>query len=111
MKKILFFLALSLVIAYGALHVVLASSPVQHKILAEIRSALSAQGIDVAIESIDLSFFVPRLYLNRVTVTTNPKAEIQLEQPLEVDKVKIEFQPLGLLNREIVLDEVALIHP
>lgn len=111
MKKVLFFLALSLVITYGALHVVLASSPVQHRILAEIRSALSAQGIDVSIESIDLSFFVPRIYLNRVTVTTNPEAEIQLEQPLEVDKVKIEFQPLGLLNREIVLDEVALIHP
>lgn len=110
-KKALIVFAVGIAVLYGLLHVVLASSPVQRKILKEITGALAGQGIEVSIESIELSFFSPRIYLNRVTIATTAQAEIQFEHPLQVDKVKIEFQPLGLLNREIVLDEVALYHP
>jgi len=111
MRKVLIGLVIGFAVIYGLLHVVLASGPVQRKILKEITAALESQGIEVSIESIELSFFAPRIYLNRVSITTTERAEVQLDHPLQVDKVKIEFQPLGLLNREIVLQEVALFYP
>jgi translocation and assembly module TamB len=111
MRKVLIALVIGFAVIYGLLHVVLASGPVQRKILKEITAALASQGIEVSIESIELSFFAPRIYLNRVSITTTERAEIQFDHPLQVDKIKVEFQPLGLLNREIVLEEVALFHP
>jgi len=111
MKKTFLFLAAGFVLIYGTLHLVLASGPVQKRILSELRSALAAQGIEIEIESIEFSFFAPRIYLNRVSVSTAAKSEIQLEHPLVVDKIKLEFQPLGLLGKEIVFEQVALFHP
>jgi translocation and assembly module TamB len=111
MRKVLGFIIVLLLVGYAVLHAVVASSPIQRKVLAEIQKALATQGIEISIESIDVSAFAPRIYLNRVVARTNPKAEVQLEHPLEIDKIKLEFQPLGLLGREIVLDEVALLHP
>ncbi|NBT57778.1 hypothetical protein EBT16_03235, partial [bacterium] len=111
MKKVLLTIGASLVVLYGLLHVIIASGPVQKRVLKEITTTLAGLGIEVTIESIDLSFFSPKIYLNRVSINTTSKAEIQLEHPLQVDKIKIELQPLGLLNREIVLEEVALFHP
>ena len=111
MRKFLISLGILIVILYAGLHAVVASSPIQRRVLSEIQRVLAEHGIEVSMESIELSAFAPRLYLNRVIVKTTPKAEIQLEHPLEIDKIKIEFQPLGLLQREIVLDEVSLFHP
>ena len=111
MRKVLIALVIGFAVIYGLLHVVFASGPVQRKLLKEITAALSSQGIEVSIESVELSFFAPRIYLNRVSITTTERAEVQFDHPLMVDKIKIEFQPLGLINQEIVLEEVALFHP
>lgn len=111
MKKIFLFLGGSALLTVGALHLVVSSGPVQKRILDKIKAALAGQGIEISIESVDFSFLSPRIYLNRVTLRTNERAEVQLEKPIEIDKIKVEFQPLGLIRREIVLDEVALFHP
>ena len=111
MKKALIFLGGGVLVLYALLHLILASGPVQKKILGELRAALESKGIEIGIESIEFSFFAPRIYLNRVTVKTNAKSEIQILHPLAVDKIKLEFQPLGLLGQEIVFEEVALFHP
>lgn len=110
-KKVFISFCVGLAVLYGLLHVVLASGPVQRRALKEITAALASQGIEVSVESIEFSFFAPRLYLNRVSISTTDRAEVHLDQPLQVDKIKMEFQPLGLLNREIVVEEVALLHP
>jgi len=96
---------------YLGLHLALGSSPVQRRVLAELRAALAEFGIDLSIESIEFSVFSPKIYLNRVTLSTTPKSPVQLTEPLAIDKVKIQFQPLALISRRIVIDEAIFFHP
>jgi hypothetical protein len=111
MRKTLFIFFLVLAGAYLCLHLALGSSPVQRWVLAEIQKTLSKYGIELNIESIEFSAFTPKLYLNRVKLSTTPRAIIQLNTPLSVDKIKLEFQPLALISKRIVIDEVILFHP
>jgi len=96
---------------YFGLHLALGSSPVQRRVLAELREALSEFGIDLKIESIEFSAFSPKIYLNRVTLSTTQKSPVQLAEPLAIDKVKIQFQPIALISRKIVIDEAIFFHP
>lgn len=107
------FLTLLLILGglYFGLHLALGSSPVQRRVLAELQKALAEFGIDLKIESIEFSAFSPKIYLNRVTLTTTSKAPLRLEEPLNIDKIKIQFQPFALISRRIVMDEVTLFHP
>lgn len=111
MRKV--FSRIGLVIAglYLILHAILASSPVQKRVLQEVSEALAQFGLTLEIESIEFSAFAPRLYLNRVTLGTTPKAIVQLEEPLAVDKIKIEFQPLALISSKVIIEEMILFHP
>ena len=79
--------------------------------LAELRAALATYGVDLQIESIEFSVFSPKIYLNRVTLSTTAKSPVQLAEPLAIDKVKIQFQPLALISRQIVIDEAIFFHP
>ena len=111
MRRTLFILFSLLIGLYVLLHLLLGSSPFQQRVLAEIRSALSTYGIDLQIESIEFSALSPKIYLNRVTLSTNAAAPLKLPTPLVVDKVKIQFQPLALIYRKIKIDEATLFHP
>lgn len=79
--------------------------------LAELRAALATYGVDLQIESIEFSVLSPKIYLNRVTLSTTAKSPVQLAEPLAIDKVKIQFQPLALISRQIVIDEAIFFHP
>lgn len=96
---------------YWLLHLVLASSPVQSRVVEEIRKALSRFGFHLEIESIEFSAFTPKIYLNRVTLSATPKAEIPLPVPLTLDKLKLRFSPLALLSRRLVIEEATLFNP
>src|SRR4051794_12051289 len=96
---------------YFALHLALGSSPVQARVLSELRAVLAKYGLDLEMESIEFSAFSPKIYLNRVTLTARPKALISLPEPLAIDKIKIQFQPLALIYRQISIDELTLFHP
>jgi translocation and assembly module TamB len=96
---------------YFTLHLLLGSSPVQKRVLNEIRSALYELGIDLDIESIEFSAFRPRIYLNRVTLKPTSKLDIPLPEPLVVDKIKLQFQPLALLSKQIIIQEAVLFFP
>lgn len=111
MKRSFLIFVLTILGLYVALHLVLGSSPVQRRVLTEIRQALAQFGIDLKIESIEFSALSPKIYLNRVTISTTPKAAVQLPEPLGIDKVKLSFQPLSLISRRIVIDEAILFHP
>ncbi len=111
LRKALFYSGLVFVILYAVTHLLLASSPVQNKVLIELKLALKDLGIDIEMESFEFATFSPKLYLNRVTLNTNAKAEVTLAEPLNIDKIRIEFSPLALIYREILIDEVALFHP
>lgn len=111
MRRTLVILLSVLLGLYVLLHLLLGSSPVQKRVLSEIRTALSAYGIDLQIESIEFSALTPKIYLNRVTLSTNSRALLKLPTPLAIDKVKIQFQPLSLIYRKITIDEATLFHP
>ena len=111
MKKAIVILVSGILGALILVQLVISSSPFQRKILKKISDSLASEGFEISIESVDVAFFAPRIYLNRVVIKTNEKAQIELENPLEIDKIKVELQILGLLGREIVLEEVALLHP
>ncbi len=111
MKKGLFIFLCICAALYWALHLALGSSPVQQRVVEEITKALEKYGFNLKIESIEFSAFSPKVYLNKVTISSNPNAEINLEVPLTVDKLKIEFSPFGLLYRKIVIKEAALYNP
>ncbi|MEZ4751581.1 MAG: translocation/assembly module TamB domain-containing protein [Bdellovibrionota bacterium] len=96
---------------YWAVHLALGSSPVQQRVLEEIRKALAQYGFNLEIESIEFSAFSPKIYLNRVTLSTTPQAEIALDVPVTVDKLKIRFSPFGLIYRQIVIEEASLYNP
>src|SRR6476620_880447 len=106
LKFSLFLLAL-----YLGLHLVLGSSPVQARVLAELRSALAKFGLDLQMESIEFSALSPKIYLNRVTLTARPEAPIALPEPLVIDKIKIQFQPLALIYHQISIEELTLFQP
>src|ERR1041385_6910241 len=96
---------------YLVLHLILGSSPVQRRVLEEVRTALARFGLDLKIESIEFSAFSPKLYLNRVTLSSTPHAIISFPEPIAIDKIKLEFQPLALIYRQISIEEVTLFHP
>lgn len=110
-RRVLKWLIISLCGLYACLHVVVASSPVQKRLFEEIRQALLKFGLDLQIESVQFSAFVPRFYLNRVTLGTTKDAPVQFPEPLHIDKIKVQFQPLGLLQRKISISEALLFHP
>lgn len=90
---------------------ILGSSPVQRWVFEEIQKGLSKSGFVLEIESIEFSMLSPKLYLNRVQLKATKKAPVQLPEPLAVDKIKIHFQPLGLIYKQIIIQEVTLFHP
>ncbi len=104
----LLFIALG---AYAALHLILGSSPVQRRVVAELQEVLAEYGLVLHMESIEFSALSPKIYLNRVQLESKPKAKIELSEPLSVDKIKIQFRPIGLLFGRIVIDELMLYHP
>ena len=83
----------------------------QRRVLDEIRTALAKFGLDLKIESIEFSALSPKIYLNRVTLSATPQSVISLPEPIAVDKIKLEFQPLALIYRRIVIDDLTLFHP
>lgn len=107
------FLTIVLIVAgiYFLLHLILGSSPVQKWVLGQLTDTLSRYGIVLKIDSIEFSAFSPKLYLNRVSLSTTRKAIVYLENPLLIDKIKIQFNPIALLYKRIVIEEVALFHP
>lgn len=111
MRKGFFTFIATVVGLYLVLHLVLGSSPVQKRIVEEVRKELEAFGLELNIESIELSYFTPKIYLNRVTLKAGPHAKVPLPEPVAIDKIKIEFQPLALLSRRIVFEEIVLFHP
>jgi len=111
MRKAVSTFVLTALGAYLVLHLVLGSSPIQRRVLAEVRAELARYGLDLEIESIEFSAFAPRIYLNRVKLSARPQSEIPLPEPLGIDKIKLEFQPLALLSRRIVFEEITLFHP
>jgi hypothetical protein len=96
---------------YVCLHLLLASGPVQRRVLQEVQSALSSYGIDFEMESIEFSGIFPKLYLNRVKLNTKPGSSFELPEPLSIDKVRVSFLPVPLLYKKIVIDELILFHP
>jgi translocation and assembly module TamB len=111
MKKGLFTFVMVMLGLYLTLHLVLGSSPVQRRVVDEIRRALSGYGLDLQIESIEFSAFTPKIYLNRVTLRSLPKSKISLPNPIQIDKIKIEFQPIALISKRLVIEEATLFHP
>jgi translocation and assembly module TamB len=111
MKKFFLILFLLLAFLYGVLHIVLGSSPLQKRVVAELQDVLKEYGVSLEMESIEFSAFAPKIYLNRVKLGFSAKSGIVLGEPLSVDKIKIVFSPLGLLWRKIEIDELLLFHP
>ena len=111
MKRFIFILGSILLGAYLLLHLVLGSSPVQRWVLEKVRATLQNYGVNLQIESIEFSALSPKIYLNRVKISTEKGAMIHLKDPLSIDKVKLSFQPLALIYKQIVIDEAILFHP
>jgi translocation and assembly module TamB len=97
--------------AYVCLHLVLASGPVQRRVLKEVKEALSNYGVAFEMESIEFSGIFPKLYLNRVKINAKEGSTLELPEPLSIDKVRISFLPVPLLYRKIVIDELILFNP
>lgn len=110
MKRILIRTGIALLLVYAAIHALLASHPVQQYIVGQIRSALYSEGLDLTIESVDVSAFIPRLYLSRVTLSSTPQFPIQLTR-IAVDKIRMDLDLLGLLYRKIIINEAVIYHP
>lgn len=111
MRRLLFTLGAIFLGLYLAAHIALGSSPVQRWVLGKIRATLDNYGVQLSIESIEFSALSPKLYLNRVKISTTKKAPLRLAEPLSIDKIKLHFQPLALISRQIVIEEVTLFHP
>jgi autotransporter translocation and assembly factor TamB len=111
MRKGFFTLIMVILGLYLGLHLVLGSSPIQRRVVEEIRRVLLEYGFDLQIESIEFSALTPKIYLNRVTLTALPRSGIPMTHPLPIDKIKIEFQPLALISKQIVIEEAVLFHP
>ncbi|MBY0371264.1 translocation/assembly module TamB [bacterium] len=111
MRKFVLTLTFFFIGLYAVLHLILGSSPVQRRVVAELQAVLTDFGIVLQMESIEFSAFSPKIYLNRVHLETTPKAKFQLTEPLTVDKIKIRFRPIALIFGRIVIDELILFHP
>jgi len=111
MRKIPLYFLFVISLIYLGIHLLLASDPFQKKILLALKQGLLKEGIEVQIQSVDFSLFSPKLYLNRVSLQGAQGTWLELEHPLEVDKIKIELQLFGLFFKEIVFQEVVLYHP
>lgn len=111
MRRFTLYILVLGILGYGALQLVFSSTAVQRRLLSELQATLSGFGIDLQMESIELSGFPPRLYLNRVRLSTKPEAPIQLVEPLVVDKIRVSFQPLALIQKKLLVTEFTLFHP
>lgn len=111
MRRAFFIFCLTLLGLYLGLHLVLGSSPVQKRVLAGLQAELAKFDLDLQMEGIEFSPFSPKIYLNQVTLTAGPRALINLPHPLTIDKIKIQFQPIALLYRHLVIEELILFHP
>ncbi len=111
MRRAIVILFLFLLGLYGLLHLVLGSSPVQKRVVAELQLVLAEFGVSLEMESIEFSALSPKVYLNRVKLESKPGAKLHLESPLSIDKIKVQFRPLALLFGRIVIDELMLYHP
>lgn len=111
MRRTAAILGLCLLAGYVCLHLVLASGPVQRRVLKEVQSALAQYGVDFEMESIEFSGIFPKLYLNRVKINAKGGSALELPEPLSIDKIRISFLPVPLLYRKIVIDELILFHP
>ena len=111
MRKFILSLFAVFLVLYVILHLVLGSSPVQKRVVAELQQVLTEYGINLTMESIEFSALSPKIYLNRVKIEATPKSKLSLAEPLSVDKIKIQFRPLALIFGRIVFDEVILFHP
>ncbi len=111
MRRAVLIFLFTLLGLYGVLHLVLGSSPVQKRVVAELQALLQEYGLNLEMESIEVSAFSPKVYLNRVRLSPTPKAKIDLKEPLSFDKIKVQFRPIALLFGRIVIDELMLYHP
>jgi len=111
MKRRLFKLFLGVGGLVFLVHLVLASSYVQSRILKEIKTIVTPLGLYLNIESIDVSFFSPRIYLNKVSLKTSPEAMVQLPNPVSIERIKIAVSPTSLLFGQLNLSEIALYQP
>ncbi len=93
------------------LHLVLATSYVQNRVLQEVKTVVNPLGIELNIESIEFALFSPRIYLNRVKLRTNLLAMIQIPKPLSIERIKISINPFPLFYGQLTLSEVALFQP
>ncbi len=110
-KRLFIWLLITVSALYIMAYTLLSTSFVQRKVLSEITSILKNYGIIINISSANLSFLSPKIYLNGVSITTTKKALINLEQPLNIEKIRIEFSPIGLILNNIIIDDFCLIHP
>ena len=111
MKRLSFKLFLFFLAAYFLLTLVFASSAVQNKIKAELVSLTEPQGIQLNFENIDVSFITPKIYLNKVSLKTNSKSLVELPDPILIERVKIQINPLSLIWGQLTLSEVSLFQP
>ena len=111
MRKVVLTFTFVLIGLYAVLHLILGSSPVQRRVVAELQAVLNDFGVVLHMESIEFSAFAPKIYLNRVKLEATAKSRIQLDEPLTVDKIKVQFRPIALLFGRIVFDELILYHP
>lgn len=102
---------LALLTLFVVLQLLLGSTPVQRRILKVLTDELAALGIDAAIESVEFSTGLPRIYLNRVRLAPRAESVIPLVEPVLMDKVRIDFQPLALLYRTVLVRSVLVFNP
>lgn len=111
MRRFLARAIVALLVLFVGLQLLLGSAPVQRRILNVLTGELAALGIDATIESVEFSTGLPRIYLNRVRLATRPQSPIPLDEPVQMDKVRIEFQPLALLYRTVLVRSVLVYNP
>ncbi len=111
MKRFAFKLFLVLAGGYFLLNLVFASSWVQHRIIREVKTLAEPQGIQLSIDNIDISLLMPKIYLNRVSLKTTPKALLSLANPISIERIKIAINPLSVLYGQLTLSEIAFYQP
>jgi TamB, inner membrane protein subunit of TAM complex len=104
-----FFLGLGALYFLGSLF--FASSYIQGRLLASIRQVVEPLGIQLNIESVEVSLLLPKVYLNRVVLRTKPNAAIPLPEPISIERIKVAVNPLSVLYGQLTLSEVAFFQP
>ncbi len=96
---------------YFLASLIFSSSFVQNRILREIKVITTPAGVALDIENIDIALFPPKVYLNRVSLSTNSSSPIQIPKPLSIERVKIAIDPFKLLFGKVSLSEVSFYQP